>query len=332
MKAVVYFNYGTPDVLQLAEVPKPVPKENEVLIKVHAASVNEWDYGLIRGKGLLTRLLGGLFKPKNKILGADIAGVVEAVGNKVKYFKPGDEVFGDIAGAGFGAFAEYACTPEKFLAKKSSAMSFEQAAALPQAGLLAMQGLRYKKEIKTGDKILINGAGGGVGPIALQYARSIGAEVTCVDKEEKFEMLHSLGAAECIDYRKTDYTKTGKQYDYILDVMARKSTADYKRALKPDGVFAMIGGSMGGLLFQMMVVQPLLSKFRNKKLGIMGYRVTREGLDELTRLFEEGKIKPVIDTGFPLEQTAEAFRHYERGNFKGKIIITIKSTNQNRLN
>lgn len=322
MKAIVYTKYGSPDVLQLKEVEKPATKENEVLIKVVASSVNEWDNGLISGKGLLTRLLGGLFKPKNKILGADVAGVIEAVGNNIKDFKPGDEVFGDIAGAGFGAFAEYVCAPEKMLAKKSPEMSFEQAAALPQAGLLAMQGLRYKKPLLAGQHLLINGAGGGVGPIALQYAKSIGATVTCVDREEKFNMLRSLGADELIDYRKTDYTKTGIQYDYILDVTARRSVSDYKRALKPGGVFAMIGGSMGGLLFQMMVLQPFLSKYRKKKLGIMGYHVSKEGLDELSKLFDDGKISPVIDRSFPLAASADAFRYYQQGTFTGKIIIS----------
>lgn len=322
MKAIVYTKYGSPDVLQLKEVEKPATKENEVLIKVVASSVNEWDNGLISGKGLLTRLLGGLFKPKNKILGADVAGVIEAVGNNIKNFKPGDEVFGDIAGAGFGAFAEYVCAPEKMLAKKSTEMSFEQAAALPQAGLLAMQGLRYKKPLLAGQHLLINGAGGGVGPIALQYAKSIGATVTCVDREEKFNMLRSLGADELIDYRKTDYTKTGIQYDYILDVTARRSVSDYKRALKPGGVFAMIGGSIGGLLFQMMVLQPFLSKYRKKKLGIMGYHVSKEGLDELSKLFDDGKISPVIDRSFPLAATADAFRYYQQGTFTGKIIIS----------
>jgi NADPH:quinone reductase-like Zn-dependent oxidoreductase len=322
MKAIVYTKYGSPDVLQLKEVEKPATKENEVLIKVVASSVNEWDNGLISGKGLLTRLLGGLFKPKNKILGADVAGVIEAVGNNIKDFKPGDEVFGDIAGAGFGAFAEYVSAPEKMLAKKSPEMSFEQAAALPQAGLLAMQGLRYKKPLLAGQHLLINGAGGGVGPIALQYAKSIGATVTCVDREEKFNMLRSLGADELIDYRKTDYTKTGIQYDYILDVTARRSVSDYKRALKPGGVFAMIGGSMGGLLFQMMVLQPFLSKYRKKKLGIMGYHVSKEGLDELSKLFDDGKISPVIDRSFPLAATADAFRYYQQGIFTGKIIIS----------
>jgi NADPH:quinone reductase-like Zn-dependent oxidoreductase len=324
MKAVVYNSYGTPDELQLADVPKPALIENEVLVKVHAASINSWDWDMLVGKPWLARMFSGISKPKYKILGADIAGVVEAVGSNVKNFHPGDEVFGDNAGGGFGGFAEYVAVPEKLLAKKPAKMSFEQAAALPQAGLLAMQGLRYKKEIKPGDEVLINGAGGGVGSIALQYAISIGAKVTCVDKEEKFDLLRTLGADECMDYLKTDYTKTGKQYDYILDVIAHKSTTDYKRALKPDGVFAMIGGSMGGLLFQMMVVQPILSKYRKKKLGIMGYHVNREGLEELCRLFEAGKIKPVIDSCFPLEITADAFRYFAEGNFKGKIIIAVK--------
>jgi NADPH:quinone reductase-like Zn-dependent oxidoreductase len=327
VKAIVYTQYGSPENLQLKEINKPVPKANEVLVKVFSASINSWDWDLLKGNSFLIRLLGGLFKPKNKILGADIAGVIETAGDDVKNFKPGDEVFGDIAGSGFGAFAEYVSVPEKLLAKKSSKMSFEQAAALPQAGLLALQGLRYKKEIKSGDTLLINGAGGGVGTIALQYAKSIGAEVTCVDKEEKFELLYSLGADKCIDYRKTDYTKTGKQYDYILDVIAHKSTAAYKRALKPNGVFAMIGGTMGGLLFQMMAVQPLLSKFRNKKLGIMGYRPNKQDLELLNKLFGEEKIHPVIDKSFPLEKTADAFRYFAEGNFKGKIIIRIITDN-----
>jgi NADPH:quinone reductase-like Zn-dependent oxidoreductase len=325
MKAIVYTNYGTPAEFQLREIDKPLPKANEVLIKVHASSINSWDWDMLIGKPYLVRLMFGWFKPKCKILGADVAGVVEAVGSSVKDFKPGDEVFGDIAGAGFGAFAEYVCAPEKLLAKKSPKMNFEEAAALPQAGLLAMQGLRYKKPLQGGQHLLINGAGGGVGPIALQYAKSIGAWITCVDKEEKFDMLRSYGADELIDYRKTDYTKTRNHYDYILDVTARRSVWDYKRALKPGGVFAMIGGSMGGLLFQMMVVQPLLSKFRNKKLGIMGYRVSSEGLTELSLLFEAGKISPAIDRCFPLAETAEAFRYYEQGNFKGKIVIIINT-------
>lgn len=323
MKAIVYTAYGTPDNFQLKEVDQPAIKENEVLLKVYASSINSWDADLLKGKPLLVRLIGGLFKPKNKILGADVAGVVEVVGSKVTDFKPGDEVFGDIAGRGFGGFAEYVAVPQKLLARKSARMSFEQAAALPQAGLLALQGLRYKKPLQQGQSLLINGAGGGVGPIALQYAKSIGAHVTCVDKKEKFDKLLSLSADELIDYRDAEYTQTGKQYDYILDVIAHNSVADYKRALKPGGVFAMIGGSMGGLLFQMMLLQPMFSIFRKKKLGIMGYRVSQEGLNELSLLFEENKITPIIDKIFPLEKTADAFRYFGEGNFKGKIVISV---------
>ena len=325
MKAVVYTQYGTPDELTFTEVEKPAHKDNEVLIKIYAASINSWDWDSLTGKTFLVRLISGLFKPKNKILGADVAGVVESVGKNVKDFQSGDEVFGDIAGAGFGGFAEYVAVPEKLLVKKSPMMSFEQAAALPQAGLLAIQGLRYKKPLQQGQHLLINGAGGGVGTLALQYAKSIGAEVTCVDKEEKFDMLRSLGADHLMEYRKQDYTRTNDQYDYILDVIAHRSVADYKRALKPDGVFAMIGGSMGGLLLRLMTIQPLISKFQSKQLGIMGYRVNKNDLNELSRLFEEGKVIPVIDKCFPLHETGNAFRYFEKGNFKGKIIITMRN-------
>lgn len=202
-------------------------------------------------------------------------------------------------------------------------MNFNQAAALPQAGLLALQGLQYHGSIISGQRILINGAGGGVGTLALQYAKSIGAVVTCVDIEEKFELLRSLGADHLIDFKKEDYTKTGQQYDKILDVIAHRPVADYKRALKPNGIFAMIGGSMGGLLFSMMLIEPLLSRFRNKKLGIMGYRTNRQDLNFLTRLFEEKKVIPVVDRCFALRDVADAFRHFISGKFKGKIIIEV---------
>ncbi len=285
MKAVVYTKYGSVKELQLQEIAKPIPKENEVLIKIHAASVNSWDWDLLKGKPFLVRLIGGLFKPRCKILGADVAGTIESIGKNVKDFQPGDKVFGDIAGSGFGGFAEYVCVPEKLLAKKSPAMTFEQAAALPQAGLLALQGLRYKGTIKKGDAILINGAGGGVGTLGLQYAKSVGAIVTCVDKAEKLDMLRSLGADHLIDYTKEDYTRTGRQYDKILDVTAHRSVSDYKRVLKPGGIFAMIGGSMGGLLLKLMLFSSLISLFTGKKLGLMGYKPSRKDLDELTTSF-----------------------------------------------
>ncbi len=323
MKAIVYTKYGSPDVLHLREVEKPTPKAGEVLVKVYASSVNSWDWDLLKGKPLLVRIIGGPLKPRSKILGADIAGQVEAVGNNVTQFKPGDEVFGDIAESGFGGFAEYVSVPEKLLAKKSPAMTFHQAAALPQAGLLALQGLEYKGALKRSRKVLINGAGGGVGTLALQYAKLSGAEVTCVDKAEKFEMLRSLGADTLIDYTKEDYTRTGLQYDLILDVIAHRAFSDYKRALMPGGTFAMIGGSMGGLLFRLMLSGSLPSKSVSKKLGIMGYKPNRSDLDRLSRLFEEGKIVPVIDRIYPLNEVADAFRYFGTGEVKGKIVISI---------
>lgn len=323
MKAIVYTKYGSPSELSLQEVEKPTPKENEVLVKIYAASVNSWDWDLLRGNPFVVRMIGGLRKPRHQILGADIAGQVEAVGKNVKDFHPGDEVIGDIAGSGFGGFAEYVAIPEELLAKKSPAMTFEQAAAIPQAGLLALQGLRHKGMIKPGQQVLINGAGGGVGTLALQYAKSMGAEVICVDKAEKFEMLRSLGADHLIDYTKEDYTRTGRQYDRILDVTAHRSVSDYKRALKRGGVFTMIGGSMGWLLLQFLFMAPLFTTFGTKKLGIMGYKPNRKDLDYLSQLFEEGKLIPVIDRCYPLPEVPAALQHLGDGHAKGKIVISV---------
>jgi NADPH:quinone reductase-like Zn-dependent oxidoreductase len=323
MKAIVYTKYGSPNVLQLQDVVKPVPNENEVLVKIYASSVNSWDWDQLRGKQFIVRMIGGWLRPKFKILGADIAGRVETVGKKVKHFQPGDEVFGDIASRGFGGFAEYVAVPEKLLAKKSPRMTFEQAAALPQAGLLAVQGLRHMGALKQDQKILINGAGGGVGTLALQYAKTTGAEVTCVDRPDKFEMLRALGADDLIDYTKEDYTRNGRQYDLILDVIAHRSVSDYKRALKPGGRFVMIGGAMGGLLLNMMLLQPILSKLSSKKVGLMGYKVNRTELEYLNKLFEEGKIVPVLDRSFSLSEVPAALQYLGDGNAKGKIIISI---------
>jgi NADPH:quinone reductase-like Zn-dependent oxidoreductase len=329
LKAVIYTHYGTTSNLHLTEVPKPTPKDNEVLIRVHASSVNAWDWDILRGKPFLVRVIGGLFKPKNQILGADFAGTIESVGNNVREFKPGDEVFGDFAESGFGGFAEYAAVPEKLLAHKSPKMTFEQAAAIAQAGLLAIQGLRFGGELKANQQILINGAGGGVGTLALQYAKSFGAIVTCVDKSEKFDLLRSLGADHVIDYRTEDYTRTGKQYDLILDVIAHRTVSDYKRALKPGGTFSMIGGSMGGLLIKLMLFGSVISKFNGKKLGVMGYRPNRSDLDLLTRLFEEGKVIPAIDKVYPLHQVPEAMQHLGDGKVRGKIVISVENESLN---
>ncbi|MBU1822442.1 MAG: NAD(P)-dependent alcohol dehydrogenase, partial [Bacteroidetes bacterium] len=247
MKAVVYSRYGAAEVLQPAEVPTPVPKDNEVLVKVQAASVNSWDWDLVTGKPLLYRLLFGIFRPRYPIIGSDIAGRVEAVGKDVTQFKPGDEVFGDISGSGFGAFAEYACAPAKVLALKIPSMTFEQAAATPQAGVLALQGLR-QGQLAAGQKVLINGAGGGVGTFAVQMAKVAGAQVTAVDRADKLDLLRSLGAAHVMDYRREDFTKTAHTYDLILDMVARHSVADCRRALNPGGRYVIVGGKVGALI------------------------------------------------------------------------------------
>lgn len=323
MKASCYHTYGGPEQLAVEEVPMPQVKPDQVLVRVVASSINSWDGDMLRGHTFIIRLLSGWSKPRYTILGSDVAGIVEAVGTDCVDWRPGDEVMGDIASAGFGAFAEYVAVPEKLLARKPPGLSFLEAAALPQAGLLAIQGLRHYGDIQRGQQVLINGAGGGVGPIALTYAKSKGAHVTCVDRAEKLDFLKGLGADEVIDFATTDYTRTGRYYDKILDVIAHRSASDYRRALTPNGVFVMIGGSMGGLLFRMAAVEPFLSRFRPQKLGIMGYEVTRSNIEELSRLFETKTLTVAIDRTFSLTQLREAFAYFESGVFKGKIVIEV---------
>jgi NADPH:quinone reductase-like Zn-dependent oxidoreductase len=322
MKAIVYERYGPPDVLQLKEVEKPTPKDNEVLIKVHAASVNSWDWELLRGKPFVNRLLFGLLKPKIKILGVDIAGRVEAVGRNVKQFQPGDEVFGDISGCGWGGFAEYVCARENALVLKPASMTFEEAAAVPQAAVMALQGLRDKGQIQPGQKVLINGAGGGVGTFAVQIAKSFGAEVTGVDSTRKLDMVRSIGADQVIDYTKEDFTKSGQRYDLILDVAAYHSIFDYKRALSPKGIYIMIGGS-SARIFQVMFLGPWISMIGSKKLGILAHKPNK-GLDFMKELFEAGKVVPVIDRRYPLSEVPEAIRYLEKGHAQGKVVITLE--------
>jgi len=323
MKAITYYNYGGPDQFKLEEIIEPFPKNDEVLVQVQASSINSWDYDLLLGKQFLTRMLGGFTKPGNKILGADIAGRVIAKGKYVSAFQIGDEVYGDIANCGFGGFAEYVSVPEKWLAKKTPSITFEQAASIPQAGLLAIQGLRHGGDITPGQRVLINGAGGGVGTLALQYAKKRGAEVTCVERPEKFQVLTSLGANELIDYTKGDYTLTGLKYDRILDVTAHRTITDYRRVLNPGGAFVMIGGSMGGLLLKMMVVAPVISKLGNRTVGLMGYKPSRGALDELSGMLEDGTIKPVIDSIYSLEEVPLAFQRFGTGLMEGKIVIRV---------
>ena len=320
MKAIVYTKYGPPAVFQLKEVEKPTPKDDEVLVKVHAASVNSWDWELLRKKPSMVSL-GRRSDPRYKILGADIAGQVEAVGRNVKQFQPGDEVFGDLCQSGFGAFAEYVCALENALALKPASMTFEEAAAVPQAGLLALQGLRDKGQIQPDQKVLINGAGGGVGTFAVQIAKSFGAEVTGVDSTMKLDMMRSIGADHVIDYTQEDYTKNGQRYDLILDVKVYRSIFDYKRALRPRGTFLAVGGSWTRI-FQLLLLGPLIRMGGGKKMGILAYKPNKDSAF-LIDLIEAGKVVPVIDRRYPLSEVPEAIRYYEKGHAKGKVVITM---------
>lgn len=323
MKAIVFQKYGLPDVLEQKEVEKSTPKDNGVLIKVHAASVNSWDWELLRGKPFANRLMFGLLQPKKiKILGCDIAGRVEGVGKKVKQFQPGDEVFGDISGCGWGGFAEYVCASENALAMKPASMSFEDAAAIPQAGVLALQGLR-QGQVQPGQKVLINGAGGGVGSFAVQVAKSFEVEVTGVDSTSKLDMMRLLGADHVIDYTKEDFTKNGQRYDLILDVMAHHSIFDYKRALSPKGIYVMVGGA-SSRIFQLLFLGPLISMTSGKKMSLLLHKPNTNDLDFMKTLFESDKVVPVIDKRYPLSEVAEAIRYFGEGCAQGKIVITIE--------
>jgi NADPH:quinone reductase-like Zn-dependent oxidoreductase len=321
MKAMIYYKYGSPDDLELIEVEKPHPKDNEVLIKIHAASVNSWDWDLIRGKPFIVRF-EGLLKPKYKILGADIAGLVEAIGRNVTQLKPGDAVFGDISGCGWGGFAEYVCVPEHVLALKSARMTFEEAAAVPQAAVLALQGLHVNGLIHRGQKVLINGAGGGLGTFAVQIAKSFGAEVTGVDTTRKLDMIRSIGADHVIDFTQEDFTKNGQRYDLIVDAVASRSIFDYKRALSSNGKYVMVGGSTARI-FQLMLLGPLISMTTSKKMGLLMHKPNNKDLNVMNELFESGKVVSVIDRCYPLSEVAEALRYYGEGNVQGKVVITV---------
>ena len=319
MKALIYTKYGGPEVLQVKEIAKPVPKDDEVLIKVCAVSINDWDWGLLRGD-FINRLLNGLRKPKRKILGSDIAGRIEAVGKNVTLFKTGDDVYGDLSG-NWGGFAEYVCANEIAIALKPATMSFEEAAAIPQAAMLAVQGLIDKGKIQTGQKLLINGAGGGVGTYGVQIAKLYGVEVTGVDSTGKMDMLRSAGFDHVIDYTKEDFTKNGQRYDLILDVKTNRSVFDYTRALSRNGVYVTVGGSLGRLL-QCLLMGPWISMTLKKYIRIVALKPNKD-LAYMNELFEAGKIKSVIDGPYKLEEAADAFRIFAKGEHKGKMVITL---------
>jgi NADPH:quinone reductase-like Zn-dependent oxidoreductase len=293
MKAIVYTTYGSPDVLQLQEIAKPTPKDDQVLVKVLAASAAAGDWHLLSGKPFLMRLMGfGLLKPKNTILGADIAGRVEAVGRNVTQFQPGDEVFGDLSRCGFGAFAEYVAVPEHALAPKPTRLTFEQAAAVPVSAVTALQGLRDKGQIQPGQKVLINGASGGVGTFAVQIAKSFGAEVTGVCSTSKLDLVRSLGADHVIDYTQVDFTQNSQRYDLILAANGYHPLSDYKRALNAKGTYVMAGGSTAQM-FEAMLLGPWISMVGSKKMGNLLMKPNKKDLVFMKELIEAGNVVPV---------------------------------------
>jgi NADPH:quinone reductase-like Zn-dependent oxidoreductase len=323
MKAIGFAHYGSADQIELREVPRPEPEPDELLIRVHASSINSWDWEFLSGKPFINRLLFGLFKPRasKQILGADIAGVVEAVGSRVTRFRPGELVFGDLWDS-WGGFAEYACAKEAGFELMPERATFEDAAAIPQAGVLAFQAIKKSGGLLPGQKVLINGAGGGVGTFAIQLAKLDGAEVTGVDRSHKLETIKALGADHVLDYEATNFTETGDRYDLIVDCQNFRSMLDNRRALRPGGTYAMVGGSIPRVyqLWLLALLEPFTRDDRRLRLVASG---PNKGLSELKALLESGKLKPVIDRTWPLEETAEAMRYFADGRHTGKVVITV---------
>lgn len=318
MKAAVYTQYGEAENLKLLEIPNPVPTKREVLIKVQATSINSWDYDLLTG-AFMARLIGGVRKPRQTIIGCDIAGIVESVGPNVTKWKKGDRVFGDLSGGKWGGFAEYALGDDNVLARIPDQLSYEQASAIPQAGLLALQGLR-KGGLDQGMNVLINGAGGGVGMFAIQLAKAVGAMVTAVDRSSKFDQMKQWGADHVIDFATHDYTRQRKQYDLILDNIATRSVSDYRRALASRGKFIMTGGTPGTIL-KVAAWGQLSSAFTSKKVTMVGLKYSPDDLSEMANLTVAGNINIAIDKVFKLVQIQDAFRYFGKGEYVGKVVI-----------
>lgn len=325
MQAVVYTAYGPPDVLQIKEVARPTPADDQVLIKVVAVSVNRSDWEGLIGRPLYARI-GGLLKPRRPILGSDIAGRVEMVGSNVTRLRPGNEVFGDIL-AHMGGFAEYVCARERVLAPKPASMTFEQVAAIPQAGVIALQGIRDKGQVQPGHKVLINGAGGGAGMFAVQLAKVYGAEVTGVDNSGKLDFMRSLGADHVVDYTREDFTNNGQQYDLILDLAAYRSVFAYQRALKPNGRYYAVGGSVATLL-QVALLGPLVQRATGKNIRVLMVRPNIKDMVHITELCEASQIVPVIDRRYPLSEVPEALRYLGKGRAKGKVVIAVEHSDK----
>jgi NADPH:quinone reductase-like Zn-dependent oxidoreductase len=317
MKAIIYTEYGSPDVLQYKDVERPTPKDNEILVKVHAASVNPADWHTMRAKPFLARLSNGLLKPKNPRLGADLAGRVEAVGKNVTQFQAGDDVFGELPLDGLGTFAEYVCSIEDALVLKPARLTFEQAATVPLAAFTALQGLRDKGKIQAGQKVLINGASGGIGTFAVQIAKSFETEVTGVCSTRNLELVRSIGADHVIDYTREDFTQKDQRYDLIFDTVGNLSISGCKRTLSPSGICSVAGFTTMSHLFGVML-------FGGGKVGMMETASSnKKDLLFLKELLDAGKIVPVIDRQYPLSETAEAIRYLETGHARGKVVIKV---------
>ncbi|MGH1366882.1 MAG: NAD(P)-dependent alcohol dehydrogenase [Calditrichia bacterium] len=321
MKAMVFATYGSPDVLQLTEMPKPTPKDDDVLVKIHATAVNDYDWSLVRGKPFLYRIVFGFFKPRKPIPGMELAGTIEAIGANVTSFKVGDAVYGDTSEYGFGTFAEYICVNEKALVLKPEKMTFEEATTIPHASMLAFQGLMDKGKIQQGERVLINGGGGGVGTFGLQLAKLHGAHVTGVDTGEKLQMMKELGFDHVIDYKKEDFIKNGQRYDLVLDAKTTRSSFAYPRALKPGGRYVTVGGNLTRLL-QLLFLKRWISKFSGKQLHIVGLAANKD-LDYINELFDAGKIKCIIDGPYKLEESAKAIQRFGDGKHSGKVVVSI---------
>jgi len=322
MKAIVNMVYGSPDVLEYVSVEKPAPTDDELLIKIHAAGVNAADWRLLRADPFLARIEMGLFKPKNKILGADVAGVVESVGKNVTKFKVGDTVFGDLSGYNWGSFAEYVCATENVIAHKPKNLSFEQAAAVPLAAITALQAIRDKGQVQANHKVLINGASGGVGTFMLQIAKAFGAEVTAVCSTEKVELVRSLGADHIIDYKEEDFSQNGKIYDLLVAVNGSRPIREYQRMLTPSGRYICVGGTLMQL-FASIFLGPLLSIGSKQKLGNVLAKPNHTDLVYLKEMIEKGQLKPIMDRQFDLHDVPDAIRYIEKGHAKGKVVIRI---------
>ena len=326
MKAIVRDRYGSPDVLELRDIAKPVVKDDEVLVRVRASSVNTADIDYLRGRPLFARVTPGLYglrAPTNRVLGLNVAGQIEAVGKDVTELGPGDAVFGDLTQHGFGAFAEYVSAPERAFGKQPAGMTHEESATLPHAAVLALQGLRSGRKIQPGHRVLINGASGSVGPFAVQIAKALGAEVTGVCSTAKVEMVRSAGADHVIDYTQEDFTRSGQRYDRIIDIAGSHSIFACRRALRPNGTYLWVGGPTTRLL-QAVLLGPLISLVGNRKMGMLPWKpFPKEDVALLKGLIDAGTVRPVIDRRYPLAEVPDALRYLEAGHAMGKIVITM---------